>query len=149
MDSRALLACLALMALDASAGGVYKCVDGGATSYQAVPCARGQVEVSIRIAEASPQVARERSLAVAVPPAQTRKRGPWTRTAVEIGISDDEVLNMPGWGRPMQISRARVGRDWEEVWRYGNSYSGGRELRFVNARLADIVETTPALASAR
>jgi len=148
MDSRALVACLALVALDVTAGRVYKCVDGGATSYQSVPCARGQEEVAIRIAVASPP-ASERSLAVAVPPAQTRKRGPWTRTTVEIGISDDEVLNMPGWGRPMQISRARVGRHWEEVWRYGNSYSGGRELRFVNARLADIVETAPALASAR
>ncbi len=151
MYSRALIASLAVVALDASAGGIYKCVDGGATSYQSAPCGRGQDETALRIASVasvSAQPARDQA-GVAVPALQSRKRGPWTHTAPEIGISDDEVLNMPGWGRPAQVSRARVGRGWEEVWRYGNSYSGERELRFVNARLTDIVAAPAALASAR
>jgi len=63
-------------------------------------------------------------------------------------MSDDEVLNMPGWGRPARISRARLPGGWEEVWRYGSSYSGERELRFLNARLADIAEPPAAQASA-
>ena len=81
--------------------------------------------------------------------AQPRKRGPWTHATPEIGVSDDEVLNMPGWGRPTHIFRARVGRAWEEVWRYGNSYNGERELRFVNARLTAIVEAPATVAYAR
>jgi hypothetical protein len=59
------------------------------------------------------------------------------------------VLNMPGWGRPAQISRVRGTRGWEEVWRYGDPYRGERALRFVNARLADIAEMPAALASSR
>ena len=85
---------------------IYKCVDGGATSYQAMPCARGQARrVPVRIAEASPQVARERTppRSAVASGADRASEAPGTRTAVELGISDDEVLNMPGWGRPTQI----------------------------------------------
>jgi hypothetical protein len=149
MDARALIAILALASLDASAGDIYKCVDGGATSYQSTPCGRGQNETPIRIASSSVQPAPDQSMAAPVATAQPRRRGPWQHATVEIGISDDEVLNMPGWGRPAQISRTRARFGWEEVWRYGNGYSGQRELRFVNARLTDIIETQTALASAR
>lgn len=151
MDARVLLACLAMTAsLDAAGGGIYKCVEGGATSYQSAPCARGRDETPIALArlpaEAAPAPA---ALPVAGPAAQPRKRGPWTHATVEIGISDDEVLNMPGWGRPAQISRVRGARGWEEVWRYGDPYRGERALRFVNARLTAIAETPAALASVR
>jgi len=149
MDARALIAFLAVVSLDAAAGGIYKCVERGATTYQSTPCAHGQAETPIAIANAGVQTTPAQPTAVPVAVTATRKRGPWVRTVVEIGISDDEVLNMPGWGRPAQISRSRVGRGWEEVWRYGNAYGGQRELRFVNARLADIVETPAALASTR
>ena len=149
MDARALIALLALVSLGASAGDIYKCVDGGATSYQSTPCGRGQHETPIKITSFFLQAAPDQSMAAPVAAMQPRKRGPWKHATVEIGISDDEVLNMPGWGRPAQISRSRARFGWEEVWRYGNGYSGQRELRFVNARLTDIVETPPALASAR
>jgi Domain of unknown function (DUF4124) len=149
MDARALIAFVALVSLDAAAGGIYKCVEAGATTYQSTPCGRGQDETPLRIASNSPQATRDQPVSVPVAATQAKKRGPWTRTTVEVGISDDEVLNMPGWGRPAQISRSRVGREWEEVWRYGSGYSGQRELRFVNARLTEIVEAPPALASAR
>ena len=36
----------------ASATGIYKCVDGGATSYQSLPCAPGASE--IRMAQPAP-----------------------------------------------------------------------------------------------
>src|SRR5690349_10229742 len=139
MDSRAFIACLALFAMPAAGSDIYKCVDGGATVYQSMPCARGQRETSIRVAGAVAKAERDQPVATSAAVSPSRKRGPWTRTAVEVGISDDEVLNMPGWGRPAHISRARVGRGWEEVWRYGNGFGG--ELRFVNARLAEIVQT--------
>ena len=150
MEPRVLLACVALAAsLDATAGDVFKCVADGATSYQSSPCARVQDAVPLRIASG---VAREpRAVTAASSPAyagQPARRGPWTHAAIEVGISDDEVLNMPGWGRPARISRARLASGWEEVWRYGDSYRGERELRFLNARLADVVETPAAQASA-
>src|SRR4051812_50102231 len=133
MESRVLFACMALAAsLDARAAGeIFKCVEGGATSYQSTPCARTQAAVPFRIPAAMAN-AREAPASVSVP--RPARRGPWTHTSIEVGMSDDEVLNMPGWGRPARISRARLPGGWEEVWRYGNSYSGERELGFLNAR---------------
>jgi hypothetical protein len=152
MDARVLVACLAMTAwLDAAAGGIYKCVDRGVTSYQSAPCVGGQDRTPTSLARlpADAAVYAPVAVAVAAPVAQPRRRGPWTHATVEIGISDDEVLNMPGWGRPAQISRVRGARGWEEVWRYGDPYRGERALRFVNARLADMAETPAALASSR
>ena len=151
MEARVLLAALAVTAsLDAGAGGIYKCVEGGATSYQSEPCARGRDETPIALARLPAAGARApAALPVAGPAPQARKRGPWTHAGIEIGISDDEVLNMPGWGRPAQISRVRAAHGWEEVWRYGDPYRGERALRFVNARLTDIAETPAALAAVR
>jgi hypothetical protein len=144
MLPRVLLIAIALVPLDAMATDIYKCTGNGATSYQAVPCPSGQQEMPVRIAGAPSAALRDAT--VSRVPAQDRKRGVWTRTSIELGMSDDEVLNLPGWGRPAQIARARLARGWEEVWRYGDRYSGGRELRFVNARLADIGDTPAALA---
>ena len=152
MESRLLLGGLAFaVSLEAGAAGeIFKCVEAGATSYQSTPCARSQEAVPLKIATATPRESREGSTPVPVPVSVSRsgKRGPWTHTSIEVGMSDDEVLNMPGWGRPARISRARLPGGWEEVWRYGSSYSGERELRFLNARLADIAETPAAQASA-
>jgi len=63
-------------------------------------------------------------------------------------MADDEVLNMPEWGRPWRIARTRMPRGWLEVWSYGNAATGERELHFTNARLTDIVDT-PATRVAR
>ena len=152
MESRVLLGCLAFaVSLEAGAAGeIFKCVEAGATSYQSTPCARSQDAVPLKIATATSRESREGSTPVPAPVSVSRsgKRGPWTHTSIEVGMSDDEVLNMPGWGRPARISRARLPGGWEEVWRYGSSYSGERELRFLNARLADIAEPPAAQASA-
>ena len=59
-------------------------------------------------------------------------------------MSDDEVLNLPAWGKPTRIVRTRLPRGWREVWTYGQPVTGQRELHFVNARLAEIVEPPPA-----
>jgi hypothetical protein len=144
MLARVLSLAFLAVSLDALATDIYKCTGGGVTSYQETPCPRGQSEVALRRPGASLQ-----GTAAPVPrgaPPPTRKV--WTRTSVEVGMSDDEVLNLPGWGRPAEILRTRLARGWQEVWRYdgGYSYSGARELRFVNARLADIADAPAALA---
>jgi hypothetical protein len=58
-------------------------------------------------------------------------------------MSDDDVLNLPGWGRPGRISRVRMSRVWREDWTYGQSATGERHLHFANARLVDIVDKPP------
>lgn len=56
-------------------------------------------------------------------------------------MTDDEVLNLPGWGRPAAISRTRLPRQWREEWFYDASRAAGaRQLLFVNGKL-DAVET--------
>ena len=58
-------------------------------------------------------------------------------------MSDDEVLNLPGWGRPARITRAKMSRTWHEEWTYGPSAAGERRLHFANARLVAIVDKPP------
>ena len=153
MESRVLLGCLAFaVSLEAGAAGeIFKCLEAGATSYQSTPCARSQDAVPLKIATATPRESREGSTPVPVPVSVSRsgKRGPWTHTSIEVGMSDDEVLNMPGWGRPTRITRARAPRAWNEEWVYGQSATGTRYLLFVNARLVDIVDKPPAEQVAR
>jgi len=57
-----------------------------------------------------------------------------------VGMSDDEVLNLPGWGVPNRITRERKPREWREEWSYGSPVNGERRLHFVNATLVDIVD---------
>jgi hypothetical protein len=72
------------------------------------------------------------------PAQRTLRPGPWRHQALALGVSDDEVLNMPEWGRPNRIVRTKLARGWLEVWTYGNPAVGERELAFTNARLTDI-----------
>jgi hypothetical protein len=142
MPARLLAVLLLLASVDAAATDIYKCTGRGVTSYQESPCTAGQNEVTLRQASASLQRTAPQSRSAARP--ATRKL--WTRTTIELGMSDDEVLNLPGWGRPAEIVRARLARGWQEVWRYGDRLSGTRELRFFNARLSEIADTPAALA---
>ena len=67
------------------------------------------------------------------------KRGPWTHTDTRDRHFRRRSAEHAGLGTSRAHLPCTCCRRWEEVWRYGNSYSGERELRFVNARLADIV----------
>jgi hypothetical protein len=142
MAARLLPVVFLVASLDVAATDIYKCTGRGVTSYQESPCAGGQNEVALRLASASLQ----RTAPPARGAAQPASRKLWTRTSIELGMSDDEVLNLPGWGRPVEIVRTRLARGWQEVWRYGDRLSGARELRFFNARLAEIGDTPAALA---
>jgi hypothetical protein len=55
-----------------------------------------------------------------------------------LGMSDDEVLNLSGWGVPKHITRTKVWRAWREEWVYPTA-TGDRRLYFVNATLVDAV----------
>ncbi|MET0918540.1 MAG: hypothetical protein ABWY07_09000 [Burkholderiales bacterium] len=58
-------------------------------------------------------------------------------------MSDDEVLNLAGWGIPSRIVRTRAAREWREEWIYSRSTSGEHRLQFVNATLVDISDKPP------
>ena len=142
----AILACALALSAPGAASDIYKCVQGEATSYQSTPCLRSQVETRLVagvVAGAAPARAAEPLLAARLSPAALeapRRAGPWRNRTVVLGMSDDEVLNMPGWGRPTRIVRTRAPREWREVWTYGETATGQRELHFANARLRDIVD---------
>jgi hypothetical protein len=69
----------------------------------------------------------------------TMTRATWRQQvrspAPYIGISDDAVLNMRGWGRPTKINRIRESRGWTEQWDYVAPSGETRNLRFFNGRL--------------
>ena len=135
-----------ITALPVGAQGVFKCVDGEATAYQSAPCASGQVQLRLAIAqptraEMEPVSATARAPSSVPSSAPVRSNTwPWRRT-LTLGMSDDEVLNLPGWGIPTRIIRARVPRQWREEWIYTRSPTEERRLQFVNATLVDIVDS--------
>jgi hypothetical protein len=162
MNAKRIALC-ALMALAPAvsvvARPVYKCVDAeGRTAYQSEPCTVGAAESRVDVAQvvgrpdapaASSDPSVKRADAAAVRSDQSAahsaravtSRGPlpWTHRTLTVGMSDDEVLNLPEWGRPSRVTRARMPREWHEDWTY-QSRDGPVEqhLHFVNARLASI-----------
>jgi hypothetical protein len=121
---------------------IYKCTDYYGTQYQSWPCAPGQAQtlVQSRRDSAPPPVAamQPRALppATSNPGSSVRGRDlAFRRTTIGLGVSDDEVLNMPGWGVPDRIERAREGRIYKETWMYALPNGATRWLYFANARL--------------
>jgi hypothetical protein len=53
-------------------------------------------------------------------------------------MSDDEVLNLPTWGRPSAITRNRSNRIWHEEWLYRWRIGGTSRLLFANGRLTTV-----------
>jgi len=157
-----MIACLALaLAAGANAQGIRKCVDHGVVGYQTMPCGVGQVDAGlVKLpdyadppqrdgATAPPQDAYGATPAAddAVMPAPTASPPPSQaafpfRTSIALGMTDDQVLNMPQWGRPTHIERTGRHRGWRETWTYARP-SELRTLTFVEGRLANIDVDTP------
>lgn len=151
---RVLLLCLSLCGiaypLAGNAQAIHKCLASDGVAYQSMPCASGEGDVVI----ASLGSARADSAARAEPPTATpartdreahsanSKRVFW-RTSIAIGMSDDEVLNLPAWGRPSTITRSKANRVWYEEWIYRWRMGGTSRLSFANGRLTG-VETAAA-----
>ena len=122
---------------------IFKCVDGGSTAYQSTPCASGQTEARVmtigRADPEQPSSAAPISRADAgLATVQTRGKVWPPRRTLMLGMSDDEVLNLPGWGVPKHITRSKASRAWQEEWTYSTG-SGERKLYFVNATLVNAV----------
>jgi len=129
----------------APAQSIFKCVDGETTAYQSTPCGGGQTEARVlSIARADPQPQTQRVATAApnagasLPAVQSRGKMWPPRQTLMLGMSDDEVLNLQGWGVPKRITRTKAPREWKEEWMYPTS-TGERKLYFVNATLVDAV----------
>jgi hypothetical protein len=59
-------------------------------------------------------------------------------------MSDDEVLNLPTWGRPSTINRSKSNRIWYEEWVYRWRLGGTSRLSFANGRLTAVETATAA-----
>lgn len=138
---------VALVPAVGSAQQIYKCVSADEVAYQGQPCTGQGVPASVIPAISSQAAA---SVATANAPQMTPEcaprlrsppRLPWRQATICIGMTDDEVLNLPGWGRPSKIERSHEQRVWQEVWTYDNGFSR-RYLHFANAKLMGI-DTVP------
>ena len=138
-----ILALLAAPMAVAQGNGVYKCVERDAVAYQSTPCAAGMGETRMTFTAAPTRARADAPIAIPPPrgaPSRPSSRPlPWRNTTLTIGMSDDEVLNMPGWGRPARITRTRMPREWREEWVYTQSLAGEQRLLFANAKLVDVV----------
>ena len=142
---------------------IHKCVgDGSSVTYQNAPCAPAQSDAGVLrlpgyadpaerdgatapAAETAPAAGAasaaapaETPFAAAPPPALSDAERVFPfRTSVAVGMTDDQVLNVPGWGRPTRIARSGSHANWREVWTYDRrGYM--RQLAFVAGRLAGI-----------
>lgn len=106
----------------ASAPGAESAAPGGTASDRASPTG-GNVAAADALAPARPISAAVRAF-------------PFRRT-IALGMTDDQVLNLPDWGRPTHIARTRARPGFKERWIY-EAADGARELSFVNGRLVDM-----------
>jgi hypothetical protein len=160
-----LLVLAAALAPGARAQDIQKCVsDENVVAYQDAPCQAGSIDAGIlrlpeyadppqRDAASAPgaepaapgttsddtsptggNVASADTQAPARPISATVRAFPFRRT-IALGMTDDQVLNLPDWGRPTHIARTRARLGFRERWTY-EATDGARELSFVNGRLA-------------
>lgn len=118
---------------------IHKCLAPDGVVYQSMPCASGAGDIviaslgSVR-AESAPRADAPSATPARGEPGANSKRVFW-RTSIAIGMSDDEVLNLPAWGRPSAITRSKANRVWYEEWIYRWRTGGTSRLSFANGRL--------------
>ena len=148
---------VALFAVPACfAESVFKCTTEAGVTFQSTPCAEGLTTVLFippsAKAEANLNEAAEadklRPVAGPLPPLAAQPTPTATqpvRAAIQSGgaelrpgISDIQVLNNRRWGKPQKITRNRAPRAWHEYWTYDTGANGGKQLHFVNGKLANV-----------
>ena len=140
---RVLVLCLSLCSvaypLMGHAQAIHKCLASDGVAYQSMPCASGAADIVIAsLGSVRVDSAARAETPTATParrdPGSNSKRVFW-RTSIAIGMSDDEVLNLPAWGRPSTITRSKANRVWYEEWIYRWRMGGTSRLSFANGRL--------------
>jgi hypothetical protein len=114
---------------------IHRCVTDDAVVYQDTPCKTGQTAALI---DAQGRVLAATSAGASDPKQESQSRTPSQLAGLVVGMTDTEVLNLRGWGRPSKITRMRANRAWREEWAYFSPADGQRVLRFVNGTLTAI-----------
>jgi hypothetical protein len=136
---------------------IHKCADADGIAYRDTPCVASQQEQpfasgakSEGLRSASNADRRSRPAGRLPPGSQAAYAGtPFAATTIFIGMTDTQVLNLPGWGRPAQIVRNKVKQGWREQWEYKRPGDESHRLYFENGRLAAQEDATPPLMEAR
>ena len=116
---------------------IYRCTSAGETVYQGTPCAVGERATPLVVTRTHVHSPSPRAQACVSRPGG-RASLPFRRTILCLGMSDDEVLNLPKWGRPTSITRTKAHREWQESWEYRSPAGPARHLHFVNGKLTSI-----------
>jgi len=145
---RPLLTCaILLVAATANADEIHKCVGENGITYQGLPCGGREAPPTSAMMDAvqgqAPRPADDGTTPECGVRPRTPARLPWRQATICIGMTDDEVLNLPGWGRPAKIIRTREPRRWHEEWTYGAGATRQRLLHFVNGKLAGLETEAP------
>src|SRR5262249_10896640 len=153
---RVAFACFALSCVSTSgnaagnASEIHKCATPTGIAYQGLPCSGAELPAPVVDASAAqaPSVRAPAGSAtndeaalgspVCGPRPRDARRLPWRQPTICIGMTDDEVLNLPGCGRPARITRTRAPREWREEWTYDAGLAGPRQLYFVNGTLTAV-----------
>lgn len=135
-----LLCAILVVAIPGNAEEIHKCVGANGITYQGLPCDGHEAPPTSAMTDAV-QPRRITDMGT-TPECGARPRSParlpWRQATICIGMTDDEVLNLAGWGRPTNIVRTREPRRWHEEWTYGAGATGPRRLHFVNGKLAGL-----------
>lgn len=129
----------------AAQAAIYKCTSGGTVSYQDTPCKAGQTGMAL--AAAAVRLPHPNDGGPSVFNQESEPRSPFQLTGLVVGMTDTEVLNLRGWGRPGKITRSRANRVWREEWTYFSSADGQKLLQFANGKLTAI-DTDPVVSLA-
>ena len=118
---------------------IYKCTNADAIVYQDSPCAEGRNQTQTRVVSTTTSVRlNDNGATPLLSGREARPILPVGRTTLILGMSDDEVLNLPSWGRPKKITRNKANRVWHEQWVYVSPAEGEKHLHFANGKLTAI-----------
>lgn len=116
---------------------IYKCTNADAIVYQDSPCAEGRSQTRV-VSNVTSVRLDDNGASPLLSGREARPILPVGRTTLSLGMSDDEVLNLPGWGRPRKITRNKANRVWHEQWAYVSPAEGEKHLHFANGKLRAI-----------
>ena len=135
------LAAIFLCPLASHAGGVFKCITENSVIWQDVACTVNGDD--LQTPPARNVIVMRREEGEAGDAARRSGANDVSQDKLQVGISDLLVLNNRRWGKPQRITRSREARTWHEYWNYATGVNGGKQLHFVNGRLASVADIEP------
>lgn len=132
---------------------IHKCAGPEGVVYRDTPCNANQQDQLISLGTKNESQRFDsnfqRSRPMSRQTANSYAGTPFAATAIFIGMTDTQVLNLPSWGRPAEIRRSKARQAWREQWVYKRPGDEWHHLYFENGRLAAQEDVSPPLIEAR